>query len=250
MYLFDHLVHFVEKPEQLVEKTREIGLHTVNGGKHEMWGTYNSLCYFGLSYIEFIGIFNEALFEEAASKPFTLHETYKLKQFQNGVVRLAMRSTSIEEDAEKLSSLGYEVYGPDNFSRTRPDGSVLKWKLLHFGKQGQSLEFPFIIQWEGNDNERLKDLTESGTIKPHPLGNLQIKAIEFEVEDLTIATEWGRAFDFEVEGTDIAKMVKTPNCILTFKKSAGENKISQISIHGGMEKLEVVLEGAKYLFNK
>jgi hypothetical protein len=28
------------------------------GGRHESWGTYNSLIYFGLSYIEFLGIEN------------------------------------------------------------------------------------------------------------------------------------------------------------------------------------------------
>lgn len=250
MYLLDHLVHFVEKPERLVETTKNFGLHTVNGGKHEMWGTYNSLCYFGLSYIEFIGIYDKALFEKSARKPFTLHETYKNNEYQNGVVRLALRTNSIEEDAEKLNSLGYEVYGPDKFSRTRPDGSILKWKLLHFGKHGQSLDFPFIIEWEGNDNERYQDLVESGTIEPHPLGNLQIAEIEIEVEDLSIATEWGKVLDFEVEGTDNIRMVKLANCILKFKKIDGNHKIAQITISGTEEEKEVIIEGTRLSFKK
>lgn len=250
MYLLDHLVHFVEKPEHLVEETKELGLHTVSGGKHDMWGTYNSLCYFGLSYIEFIGIFDEALFEKSAREPFTLHETYKNKNFQNGVVRIALRTDTIEKVAEDLEILGYEVYGPAEFSRTRPDGSLLRWKLLHFGKENQNIEFPFIIQWDGSDDNRYNDLVASGAIKPHPLGTLQIKEIEIEVEDLATAAEWGRVFDFEVEDKDTYKKLKMPNVTLTFKQTSGSNKIAQIIIAGAGEEKEVMIEGAKYLFRK
>jgi len=250
MLFLDHLVHFVEKPERLVETTREFGLHTVNGGKHEMWGTYNSLCYFGLSYIEFIGIFDEALFEKAAQEPFTLHESYKKQNYQNGVVRIVLRTDAIEKVAENLHSNGYEVHGPEEFSRTRPDGSVLKWKLLHFGKEGQNLDFPFVIQWDAQDDVRLQGLIESGSIKPHPLGNLQIEEIEFEVEDLAIAADWGSAFNFEVEGTDTYKKLKMPNASLTFKKTSGSSKISKVILTGTEEEKEVLLEGTTYHFQK
>ncbi|MDN4493788.1 VOC family protein [Ureibacillus aquaedulcis] len=248
MYLLDHLVHFVEKPEKLVETTREHGIHTVNGGKHEMWGTYNSLCYFELSYIEFIGIFDEALFEKSALEPFTLHETYKKKNFQNGVVRIALRTENIEKAAENLRLLSYEVHGPEKFSRTRPDGTILKWKLLHFGKTGQSLDFPFVIQWDGDDDQRFQELVESGVIKPHPIGDLQIKEIEIEVGDLSIAAEWGKVFGLEVEGTDSIRTIKIANCELKFKAVDGNNKISQITISGAQEEKELIIEGTSYLF--
>ena len=250
MFLLDHLVHFVEKPEQLVGTTKELGLHTVNGGKHEMWGTYNSLCYCGLSYIEFIGIFDKPLFEKSAREPYTLHETYKNKNYQNGVARIALRTNTIEKDAENLRLLGYKVYGPEDFSRTRPDGSVLKWKLLHLGKEEQTLEFPFIIQWEKQDEDRFNDLFASGVITHHPLGNLELEEIEFDVSDISIAAEWARAFDFEVEGTATSKKLKAPNCLLSFKQTADNNKISQIIISGAVEEKEAVIEGTKYLFRK
>lgn len=248
MYLLDHLVHFVEKPERLIETTSKHGLHTINGGKHEMWGTYNSLCYFGLSYIEFIGIFDEALFGKASREPFTLHESYKNMNFQNGIVRIAFRTDIIDKVAENLRSLNYDVYGPDEFSRTRPDGSLLKWKLLHFGKRGQLFDFPFIIQWEKDDNIRFQDLVDSGTIKKHPLGHLQIKEIEIEVEDLSIADEWGKVFELEVDGTHTIKIIKMGNCRLKFKKSQGNNKITQVVISGAEVEKEIVIEGTSYLF--
>ncbi|MDI7741338.1 VOC family protein [Lysinibacillus fusiformis] len=250
MYLLDHLVHFVEKPEHLVEKTSELGLHTASGGKHDMWGTYNSLCYFGLAYIEFIGIFDKALFDKSAQEPYTLHETYKNKNLQNGVVRIALRTDTIEKDAENLRSLGYSVYGPTEFSRTRPNGSILKWKLLHFGKENQNIEFPFIIQWNGSDENRYNDLVASGTIKQHPLGPLQIKEIEIEVEHLATAAEWGSVFNFEVEdnGTDLK--MKMPNTFITFTPSTGSNNISKIILSGAKKEKEVFIEGTKYLFQK
>ncbi len=248
VYLLDHLVHFVGRPEQLVASTSELGLHTVNGGKHEMWGTYNSLCYFGLSYIEFIGIYDEPLFEKSALEPYTLHETYKNKNYQNGVVRLALRTNSIEKDAESLKSLGYDIYGPEEFSRTRPDGSVLSWKLLHFGKEGQALEFPFIIQWDGEDEARYNDLVESGAIKPHTLGNVKLKEIEFEVKDLSIATEWAIAFGLDVKERGTSKTLNIPNCLFTFKQSADSDKISQVVISGAAKEQDAVIEGTKYIF--
>ncbi len=109
MYKLDHIVHFVEQPEKLVDQMNAIGVHTVLGGRHEMWGTYNSLSYFNdLSYIEFIGIFDEELFSKSAKKPFTLHETYEKRQRENGFNRIALRTNTIEEDAKRLQKQDYQ----------------------------------------------------------------------------------------------------------------------------------------------
>ena len=54
MLLFDHLVHAVNcTPEEAAKQMQERGFHTALGGEHTTWGTWNSLCYFDLSYIEF-----------------------------------------------------------------------------------------------------------------------------------------------------------------------------------------------------
>lgn len=250
MYFLDHIVHFVEKPELLVEQTREIGLHTVVGGKHDMWGTYNSLSYFGLTYIEYIGIFNKDLFEKSALEPFTLHETYKKRNYKNGFTRLALRTNSIEKDAEKFRSMGLQVFGPEQFSRTRPDGTVLKWKLLHFGQEDQQLDFPFIIQWEGKDEERYNELEESGIISQHRLGNLQIDEVTYVVKDLDVANVWANIFDFDMEKTDEYIILKAPNCNLVFTKSDEENGIQQIVLSGAKENKQIEIESAQYIFQK
>ncbi|WP_158582953.1 VOC family protein [Lysinibacillus yapensis] len=246
MFLLDHVVHFVDKPELLIEKTKEMGLHTVNGGKHEMWGTYNSLCYIGLSYIEFIGIYDRLLFEKSAKQPFTLHETYKKHNFKNGATRIALRTNDIEKDAENMKSFGLEVYGPADFSRTRPDGSVLKWKLLHVGHKDQSLEFPFIIQWEKGDEDRQAELVESGMLKAHPAGNLYFQEIVFHCEDFRTAYDWANIFGFGIEESSSSVKLNAHNCSFTFKK--GTEQISQIVFAGASEEKVVEIEGTQYVF--
>lgn len=254
MYLLDHIVHFVEKPEHLIDQTKEIGLYTVNGGKHEMWGTYNTLCYFGLTYIEFIGIFNNELFERAAKEPYTLHETYKKSNRSNGFTRMALRTNSIEEDALRLRQVGLVVYGPETFSRTRPDGSVLTWKLLHIGEENTKVEWPFLIQWEETDEARLDDLVKRGTIGNHPLGDLRISEVVYQVEDLQIPQKWADVFGFAIEKNDSCITLRTSNCNFTFNENLQEegerNNIDQVVISGAIEEKMVQLECGLYKFTK
>ena len=57
MLRFDHLVHAVHgTPEEAAKQMQELGFHTVLGGEHTNWGTWNSLSYFDLSYIEFLAV--------------------------------------------------------------------------------------------------------------------------------------------------------------------------------------------------
>ena len=62
---FDHFVHLTPDPTEAAKDFQKIGLHAVQGGKHEKLGTYNTLSYFDLSYVDLIGIFDEALVKEA-----------------------------------------------------------------------------------------------------------------------------------------------------------------------------------------
>lgn len=248
LYELDHLVHFVEKPEHMPDIMKNIGLHTVEGGKHEMWGTYNSLCYLGLSYIEFIGIFDEQLFEKSSTIPYTIHATYKNNGRKNGFTRIAFRTKDIEKDARKFRSLGLEVDGPTSFSRTRPDGTVVKWKLLHIGKEKKSFDYPFFIQWEEPNKERYKMLVNNGTIKKHDLGPLTMKEIHFTVEDLHFAIEWATLFDLPIQTVSSDKLeLKGKPCIYTFRKET-RNSISKVVIGNSKIEKDILLENGFYQF--
>ncbi len=178
---FDHLVHQVQSPENMKVFLNKRHIHTVNGGQHTMWGTYNTLSYFGLSYIEQIAVYDHALFEEAAKLPYSLHYTFKQNNERYGFSRIALRTTNIEQEAQRLSALGLDVYGPDACSRTRPDGSVVHWKLLHFGKVGQAIDFPFFIEWADGDEERYAQLIASGAITTSQ--TISMESVQFYVQD-------------------------------------------------------------------
>lgn len=250
VYKLDHIVHFVNKPESLIDQMSILGVHTVLGGRHEMWGTYNSLSYFhDLSYIEFIGIFDEELFKKSANEPFTLHETYEKRSRQNGFNRIALRTNTIEEDAKRLKEAGLTVYGPQLFSRKRPDGTVVSWKLLHFGNKGQEIDYPFLIEWDREDEERYKDLTNSGSLSVHPLGNLKIDSITFTVNDLKKVSLWVKLFNLQVESSDKHIKFMMPNCNLLFYLNENSaNNIKEVIISGANKEKIIEIENAKYKF--
>ncbi|MEK4423890.1 VOC family protein [Solibacillus sp. FSL K6-1523] len=181
---FDHFVHLTADPKKAIETFQAIGLHAVEGGKHENLGTYNALSYFGLSYVELIGIFDEALVKTAANIKYSLRDTFIENQLQQGPQRIALRSNNLTALAEHFRSLGLEVNGPSDFSRTRPDGTLVTWKLLFAGKPSDSITLPFFIQWDENDNDRHEDLQQRGVIAPHEIGDISVDGAAFAVQNL------------------------------------------------------------------
>lgn len=179
---FDHLVHQVQSPENTKIFLNKRNIHTVNGGQHTMWGTFNTLSYFGLNYIEQIAIYDRQLFENAVKLPYSLHYTFKHTNERYGFSRIALRTKNIKEEGQRLRALGFEVYGPDACSRTRPDGSVVEWKLLHFGKPGLEIDFPFLIEWADTDEERVAQLKANGAIKSDQ--PISMESVQFYVKNV------------------------------------------------------------------
>lgn len=194
---FDHAVHFVNKPEQTLEELAELGIHTVNGGRHESIGTYNALTYFDLRYIEWIGIFDSKLLPpHQDTERYGLIDTLAGDDYVEGLSRIALRTKQIEALAEQLAAEGYQVIGPVDCSRRRPDGKLLEWKLLFAGLPDEGLPLPFFIQWNEADEDRRTDLTANSTITEHDRGPLTLDYVAFTVRDLakTVSrwTKWLR----------------------------------------------------------
>ena len=267
MYQFDHLVHFVPYPEQTMLKLQEEGLHVVPGGSHEAWGTYNTLSYFDLAYIELIGIENEKKFQEAANKSYSLHASYKEKRRRDGLTRFAVRTTTIEEDAKLFAKAGLDVVGPERFSRKRDDGTVVSWQLLYIGHPKSKIEFPFFIQWDEADSLRRKELTDRGIIAKHPLGDLAIQAVHFVVPNFDAVEQIA-----QLCGATILKKVNQEENVeysiilldevkLIFVKPIGEGAawnymlengygIKKVVLSGAKEQKQITIDGAQYEINK
>ncbi|MET3848759.1 VOC family protein [Paenibacillus sp. OAE614] len=198
---FDHAVHFVNKPEQAPEELAGLGIHTVNGGRHESVGTYNALTYFDLRYIEWIGIFDPKLLPpHQDTQRYGLVDTLAGDDYVEGLSRIALRTEQIDELAEQLAAEGNQVIGPVDCSRRRPDGKLLEWKLLFAGLPDEGLPLPFFIQWNDSDEDRRADLTANGTITDHARGPITLDYVAFTVHDLgKTVTRWTKWLHLEAE---------------------------------------------------
>lgn len=192
-FMFDHIVHFVEDPEKAAVFLKEKGISAVQGGRHENRGTYNMLSYFDLSYIELLSTYDKELVQKTKHPKHSFLETVVNDRFTEGFSRVAIRTTDIEGATKCFHEKGLTVNGPESFSRKRPDGSLVEWRLLYIGEPDGGLELPFIIQWKEDDEERRKELLARNVIQPHS-SEAVFSSVSFAVHDLekTVGkwTEW------------------------------------------------------------
>lgn len=201
---FDHFVHFTSNPEAALLKFKELGLHAEQGGRHENLGTYNVLSYYGLSYIEFIGIFDHSLVQTSTNVKHSLPASFVKNNFMEGPLRIALRTQDIQGDAERFSKLGLEVVGPIILTRTQPDGQILSWKLLFIGEENQSFELPFLIQWDETDEERMNGLVQKGFIGKHSYEDVKIDSIGYVVKNAEEQAKlWSDFFQLKSENVSI-----------------------------------------------
>ncbi len=199
---FDHIIHFMKEPERGMEELKKQGIHVVNGGFHENRGTYNTLSYFGLKYIELLGIHDQALFNHAGSSDFAYSpfEEIAKNNFREGFAKVNLRTTDLHALKEKLESHGIQTSGPFPLSRRRPDDSLLEWELLYAGGHEGELPLPFFIDWGARDEDRAEALKQDGTIAAHKAGDLKLSQILFVVKDAQkTAALWQRLFELEAE---------------------------------------------------
>lgn len=192
-FSFDHLVLFLNKPEEAIANLNLMGIHAVKGGRHQSWGTYNTLTYFGLSYIEFLGIENSAIaMQQEENRLITQIVEQLAEAKQEGPARIAIRTNDIEKLASKFKEDGVKVYGPLPGERVRADGVIIKWSLLFPEASANELCLPFFIQWEKSDGERLEELDEQGLLDSHFIGKPVMESVGFVVKDLGLTTaKWG-----------------------------------------------------------
>ncbi|MFT4415234.1 VOC family protein [Fredinandcohnia humi] len=195
--LFDHLVHFVENPDVAMTAFANLGFHTSKGGRHENWGTENTLCYFrNLQYIEWIGI-DRIEVARNAKHPFSDHLLLD-NQRGEGLSQIAFRTNSIENLQEELSHLGIRTVGPFPGARKRPDGSLLEWSMLFIESE---LPVPFYIQWGEEDAVREKGMLEKNM---PPFNPNEISFIGYAVENPTkVANLWAKLLNVDVRDTDM-----------------------------------------------
>jgi hypothetical protein len=161
-------------------KLRADGFVVLDGGVHPGLGTANRVVPLGDSYLEVLGVVDEA---EARA-----HEYGRalLREIAHGdrFVRWSIRTGDIDADAARL---GLE---PERRQRTRPDGSTLRWRAAGLTESLAQPSLPFFMQWD-------EPADFPGALPAaHPLGRCALAWIEVAPDDRD-------AFDRRTAGRDL-----------------------------------------------
>ncbi|WP_194840843.1 VOC family protein [Filobacillus milosensis] len=171
MIAFDHLVIYSNDPvrhqEIFSSSHNQVG---VPGGKHSLWGTFNHLAFYkNNAYIEWLGIENDEQAEQS-DNPLIQHAFHSKSKEQEGPIQFALRINNMDDYLNYFNEKGIEYDGPFPGQRTRPDGSVLEWKML-FPKYNFDAEpLPFLIEWNGEGNIP----TDEADLNPSEFNNVTI----------------------------------------------------------------------------
>lgn len=178
---FDHAVIAVRDLEAAVERFTRLGFDVHRGGRHTGLGTYNAIVRFGLDYLELLAVADreEAIAGGAAGSELVAF----LDRHEGGLVGYAVATDDIEADARRFAATGLDAVGPFPMERRRPDGRVLSWRLLVPGGVPWVRPWPFLIQWDVPDDERLS-WERPGT---HANGAIGVAGVAVAVADL----DWG-----------------------------------------------------------
>lgn len=251
-FAFDHIVHFLEQPNDIIPFLRNKGIHAVKGGRHQKRPTFNVLSHFDLSYIEFIGTSNKEELQRIEHLKHSLMDTIVKEKFTEGFARFIMRTNDIEEAKQYFSHKGLMVNGPVPLSRKRPDGSVIEWQLLFIGEKNESLELPYIIQWDTSDEIRRNELIEREVILPNA-SKFAFSHIKIAVKNLkNTVNKWSRLFNLEVGEKYINEELQATCQVMNLKggnivfcSPTGNGIVSQMLKTRGEKPFQVNLTGNK-----
>ncbi|HEY7348402.1 MAG TPA: VOC family protein [Ktedonobacterales bacterium] len=180
---FDHAVIAVRDLAEAQRRYQALGFAVSPGGRHTGRGTQNAIIRFGLDYLELIAIYDETELVGRGLNGQALAE-FLAKQ-EGGLIGYALATADIAQDAERLGRTGLAAEGPFAMERMRPDGRRLSWRLLVPGSVPWRRPWPFLIQWDAPDAERLV-WEEPGV---HPNGAAGVAGISLVVRDLERAID-------------------------------------------------------------
>jgi catechol 2,3-dioxygenase-like lactoylglutathione lyase family enzyme len=151
---FDHAVIAVRDLDSATQQFQRLGFDAQPGGRHTGRGTHNALVRFGLDYFELLSVYDEEAARAGNPRGLTILDS--LHGREAALVGYALATTNIEQDAQRFRGAGSDLPLPNAMQRTRPDGQTLSWRTLSPGGASWNRPWPFLIQWDIPDEQRLQ----------------------------------------------------------------------------------------------
>jgi Glyoxalase-like domain len=168
----DHVVIGARDLDEAMKAFQQLGFEVRAGGRHTGRGTHNAIIRFGLDYIELLATYDES--EAAGSGGQGSFMTDYLRDRSGALLGFALASDKLEDEAS------YSPGQPFAMERARPDGHVLKWRLLVPGQHTWRRPWPFLIQWDTPDQQRL----EWDGVGQHPNGARGVAGLRIAAHDV------------------------------------------------------------------
>jgi catechol 2,3-dioxygenase-like lactoylglutathione lyase family enzyme len=227
---FDHAVIGVSDLDAALERFRRLGFDAQPGGRHADGETHNGLIRFGLDYVELLAVYDE---EVATARGRTLLDA--LDGREAALLGYALATAAIEEEATRFRGTDATPQQPRAMGRQRLGGQALTWRVLTPGGTSWRRPWPFLIQWDTPDDERLK-IDLPGT---HANGAIGWKRVAVAVHDLESAREIYRnqlGLEQVKEETGSARSARRATFVI------GEGSIDVLSPEGEGQGLQVLAE--------
>jgi Glyoxalase-like domain len=164
MLSIDHVVFGTRDLEATAEGLVErSGLASVPGGRHTGLGTGNRIVPLGGPYLELIAVLDE---KEAAGAPFGRWLAEQLSS-GDGLTGWCLATDDLDPVASRLGLT------PAEWTRQRPDGTVLRWRLAGLERAMDDPSLPFFIEWHIRPDDH-----PGLTVVPHRIRPMGIAEIE------------------------------------------------------------------------
>src|SRR5262249_37181316 len=152
---FDHAVIGVRDLAAASDAYARLGFDVRPGGRHTGLGTHNALIRFGLDYLELLAAYDVVEAARAGAHGQAMLDY--LSQHTRGLLGFAMASDNLDDETTRreVPEVGYSLARPWAMQRARPDGNVLSWRLVLPGGHTWRRPWPFLIQWDTPDEQRL-----------------------------------------------------------------------------------------------
>jgi hypothetical protein len=200
--IVDHILLGISDLDRGIEWVEKItGVRPAIGGVHPGMGTRNALLSLGgKMYLEVIA-------PDPKQSVFKFDIDLK-KMTEPQLITWAATSNDIDTLAKRAKEHLFQIFGPRDGSRTRPDGKILKWKTLAIANQFADTQIeplPFFIQWSADSVHPSEDSPKGCELVSfeieHPKASDLIDAFKKFGIDITVK---------ETKGVRLIANLKTP----------------------------------------